>query len=278
MSREVLNDFDNGHGLTDSQKNTLGIWVPDPSDGDWCYGQFYGNGAYNTGCLVRHATSNDLVGSATGGTVTEPIPIGADYLADTGEFASSDVRGAIGYIYDGAGAGQTFYVRRMIPGDNDRVEIVLLSSPTARPRTTGWAVALAGTSLYRMWLPGRFYLSSNNQNLDAGLVQTTLTVTADFKPFGWVKCSGRGAGRLYDGFTGLTASNPYVIPHADGELNGGGAPSAIHLRDAVGRVTMPVPTVANVTLLAEIALSIVNRGPSYSLEGEGHSGNTVNIV
>ena len=60
MSREVLHDFDDGHGLTDSQRNTLGIWVPDPSNGDWCYGQFYGNGVYNTGCLVRHADSNDL--------------------------------------------------------------------------------------------------------------------------------------------------------------------------------------------------------------------------
>ena len=280
MSRDVLHDFDDGHGLTDSQLDTLGIWVPDAmGNGDWCYGQFHGNGTYNTGKAVRHADHADLLSGSTGGTVTEAIPVGATYLADTGEFATRDVRGAIGYIFAGAGAGQRFYVRRMIPGDDDRVEIVLLASVSARPRTTGWAVALSTTSQYYLWLPGRFSLSDTTAGrLNAGLVQTSLTVTDDYKPYGWVKCSGRGFGRLQGTFTALTGANPYVIPVASGELNGSGTPAIADFRDAIGRVTMPVPQISSIAVLAEIALSIPNRGPSYSREGEGHSGNTVNIV
>ena len=139
-------------------------------------------------------------------------------------------------------------------------------------------MALAATSKYRMWLPGRFSLSDGTTGrLNAGLVQTTLTVTADYKPFGWVKCSGRGAGRMVTSFTALNFGHPSVIAHADGELQGAGALQTTELIDIIGRISSPVPQITSETLV-EIALTIVNRGPSFSREGEGHSGNTVNIT
>ena len=278
MSREVLHDFDDGHGLTEAQRNTLGIWVPDAEDGYWCYGQFHGNGTYNTGCCVRHQVGADLIADADR-IVSEDIPAGSNVLVTDGKFAGKDVRGAIGYIYEGTGAGQTFYIRRMIPGDNNKVEIALLSSVSARPRTPGWAAALANDSKFHLWFPGRFSLSAATAGqLHAGLVQTTLTVTDSYKPFGWVKCAGRAAGRLKSGFVALTDANAYVTPDANGELEGSGSPAIADFRDAIGRINMPVPQVSSTALLAEIALSIPNRRPSFSREGEGHSGNAVNIV
>ena len=79
MSREVLHDFDDGHGLTEAQRNTLGIWVPDAEDGYWCYGQFHGNGTYNTGCCVRHQAGADLIADADR-IASEDIPVGSNVL------------------------------------------------------------------------------------------------------------------------------------------------------------------------------------------------------
>ena len=283
MSREVLHDFDDGHGLTEAQRDTLGIWVPDAEDGHWVYGQYWENGVYKTGHVVRHAAGADLL-SADDGAVSEAVAGGANYLVTDGKFANKDFRGAIGYIYDGAGEGQTFYIRRMIPGDSDRVEIGVLSTAANRPRTQGWNVALDNTSRFRLWLPGRFYLSDGAAaDLTAGVCQTELSVTDNYKPFGWAKCEG-GAVALQDDSHANTpfAVNDPVIPLDGGLVTGpAGTITVANLNARIGRAdfasldhgTDTIDTLVSVTLD-----NIPRRRASFSREGEGHSGNRVNIV
>lgn len=283
MSREVLHDFDDGHGLTEAQRNTLGIWVPDAEDGHWVYGQYWENGTYKTGHVVRHAAGTDLLSDADG-AVSEDIAAGANYLVTDGKFANKDFRGAIGYIYDGAGEGQTFYIRRMIPGDSNRVEIGVLSSAATRPRTPGWDIALDNTSKFRLWLPGRFYFSDGAAtDLTAGICQTELTVTDDYKPFGWAKCEG-GAFALQDDSDANTpfAVNDPVIP-LDGGLVTGPANTATvaNLNARIGRAdfaSLDHGTDTTDTLVSVTLDNIPRRRASFSREDEGHSGNRVNIV
>ena len=278
MSREVLHDFDDGHGLTESQRNTLGLWVPDADDGHWVYGQFWENGDYKTGHVIRHAAGADLLSDADG-SVNVTIAQGATILETDAKFANKDLRGAIGYIYDGTGEGQTFYIRRMIPDDNDKVEITLLAATTSRPRTPGWATALDNTSKFRLWLPGRFYFSDGAAtDLTAGIVQTDLTVTAQYKPFGWAKAEG-GAFALRDENGTQFTQNGLVIP-LDGGLVNGATVSAANLNLYIGRANfVTVDSAGTADLLAAVDVTnIPRRRPSYSREGEGHSGNTVNVV
>ena len=283
MSREVLHDFDDGHGLTEAQRNTLGIWVPDAEDGHWVYGQYWENGDYKTGHVVRHAAGADLLSDADG-AVSENIAVGANYLVTDSKFANKDFRGAIGYIYDGTGEGQTFYIRRMIPGDSDRVEIGVLSSAAKRPRTPGWDIALDNTSKFRLWLPGRFYFSDGAAtDLTAGICQTELTVTDDYKPFGWAKCEG-GAFALQDDSdtnTPFTVNDP-VIPLVGGLVTGPASTITVaNLNARIGRAdfaSLDHGTDTTDTLVSVTLDNIPRRRPSFSREGEGHSGNRVNIV
>ena len=279
MSREVLHDFDDGHGLTEAQRNTLGIWVPDAEDGHWVYGQYWENGDYKTGHVLRHAGRGDLL-SDTDGTVSEAVAVGANYLVTDGKFANKDFRGAIGYVYVGTGKGQTFYIRRMIPGDSDKVEIAVLSSRTTRPRTTGWDIALDNTSKFRLRLPGRFYFSDGAAtDLTAGVCQTELTVTDDYKPFGWAKCEG-GAFALYDHNTSNNITPNSAVLHLAGGLVEG-PPSTLTnaaIARTIGRADFWADNTDTDGLFSVTLNSIPRRRPSFSREGEGHSGNRVNIV
>lgn len=308
MSREVLQDFDDGHGLTEAQRNTLGIWVPDPDDGYWVYGQYWENGNYKTGHVLRHAAGVDLLSDADG-AVSESIPAGATYLVTAGKFGNSlKLKGAIGYIYDGAGEGQTFYIRETIKGDINRVEIGILSSATRRPRAPGWDIALDTTSRFRLWLPGRFYFGDGlATDLTAGVCQTELTVDDGYKPFGWAKCEG-GAFALQDDNAanrltlnspvlhragGLVEGVPADVPAVPGTLadlaaarteinqnaNAINASRAARAR-MIGRADFaPVDKADNSDTLVSVTLTnIPQRRPSYSREGEGHSRNQANII
>ncbi|MDE0298623.1 MAG: hypothetical protein OXN17_08330 [Candidatus Poribacteria bacterium] len=285
MSREVLQDFDDGHGLTEAQRNTLGIWVPDAEDGHWIYGQYWENGGYKTGHVVRHAAGADLL-SDTDGAVSDEVAVGANYLVTDGKFANKDFRGAVGYIYDGTGAGQTFYIRRMIPGDDDRVEIGVLSSVAQRPRTQGWDIALDNTSKFRLWLPGRFYFSDGAAtDLTAGVCQTELTVTDDYKPFGWAKCEGGAFALQDDDATNRLTQNGPVLQAANGLVEGvpasiaAGAIGGVIAR-TIGRADFaPLDHASDTDTLVSVTLdNIPRRRASFSREDEGHSGNRVNIV
>lgn len=187
--------FKHGKGLHDQQLETLGRIVDDPEDGAWCYGQFFENGTYEVGMAVRHATSTDLAD----GTVTAAAAKGTRILTDTGEFDGDDFVGAIGYIYEGPGAGQSFKIVKML--DDNRIQIHVLSSTDGIPGNgVGWATALTTASKYRLRFPGRFYFGKAAADLNAGIIQAKVVVTDDYRPFGYVKCKGGVFGRFkHDG-------------------------------------------------------------------------------
>ncbi len=192
MSREILWRFKRGQGVHDQQLDILGRIVPDPDgDGAWCYGQFFENGTYEVGMAVRHATSADVAD----GTATAAAAKGTRFLEDTGEFDADDFVGAIGYIHQGTGAGQSFYVTKMI--NANKIQIHLLSDVSSIPANgVGWATALTTSSKYRIRFPGRFYIADAIGDLNAGITKAKIVVTAGYKPFGYVKCKGDIFGRF----------------------------------------------------------------------------------
>ena len=267
MSREVMRDFDGGHGLTEQQQATLGIILPDPDgNGAWCYGQFYENGTYPVGTVVKHAAQGDLISNGGAGEVTAAAVAGSRILTDDGEFDGDDFVGALGYIYDGDGKGQNFWIEKML--NDDSIQIVLLSSTIGRPRTIGWDTPLASGSKYHLRFPGRFYKATAITDENAGCIQTQVTVTDDYKPFGWVKCKGRGVGRIdFDG-TGTVAGG-LLAPTTDGLLVGAQATAA----RAIGRASFTDALDADG--LIPVDFDFPDWGPSFRRHNVGHSHNRV---
>lgn len=240
MADAVLEHWDEGAGLNESQINPLGVKVPDPDDGAWIYGRFVGNGTYNFGVPVRHAEAAELQGAAAGGTVTTAAAIGNNRLIDTGAFTDRDVEGAYGYIYEGTGAGQHFWVVKRL--DNDTLLIACLTGATAPQRKLngGWVEATGTDSKYRLWLPGYFHLSAVATGMNAGVYQgEALTVTDGYKPYGWVRCEGLGFGLIdYDG--SATRNKGYVIPGTGNLLI-----NTTSAENAVGKILMADGLTAN---------------------------------
>lgn len=268
MSREVLWQFKRGQGLHDQQLDTLGRIIDDPDgDGAWCYGQFYKNGTYEVGMAVRHAMTSDLIDNSGVGTVTEIAPQGSRFLKDTGEFDGDDFVGAIGYIYEGTGAGQSFKVVEM--ENKDTIKIALLSSTDNIPSNgVGWDTALDKDSKYRLRFPGRFYIADGVGNHNAGLTQVKVTVTDDYKPFGYVKVSGDAFGRLdFDG-TAPTEGGLIVVT-SDGLLDGSTSSPR-----AIGQAFFAEELTADG--LIPLRINFPDWGPSYRKPVTENSRNTVN--
>ena len=273
MSREVMRDFDGGHGLTEQQQATLGIILPDPDgNGAWCYGQFYENGTYDVGVAVRHASLGNLISNSGAGEVTTDAAIGTRILEDTGEFDGDDFVGAIGYIYEGGGEGQRFWITKML--NDDKVQIALLNGASGRTGELGWETALTTASKYNLRLPGRFYLGDAISEELAGCIQTKVVVTDDYKPFGWVKCKGRGVGRVDISGTTTAAGGLLSIATHDGTTGVGnimGAGGTV--ARAIGRAPFADALSADGTL--EMIMDFPDWGPSFRRHNVGHSHNRV---
>ena len=263
MSREMLWRFKRGQGLHTQLLATLGQITPDPDgDGAWCYGQFFENGTYEVGMAVRHATSAEIAD----GTVTAAAAKGTRFLEDTGEFDGDDFVGAIGYIYEGDGVGQSFYVTKMINADT--IQIHLLSSTTGIPSNgVGWATALTTSSKYRLRLPGRFYIADAAGDLNAGITQVKAVVTASYKPFGYVKSQGDAFGRFdFDG----------TVPTAGGQITvttGGLLIGVSNSARAIGRAYFAETLTADG--LAPVNVNFPDWGPSHKRPLTDNSRNLV---
>ena len=112
--------------FTKEQHHRIGISVPDDWDRLWSYCMFEGGSTgttFNVGTFLVDAASSDLITGGTG-TLTRDAAIGTNLLVDADEFASKDLRGAIGVIKDGPGKGQTFQVLQR--RDDDTLQIALL--------------------------------------------------------------------------------------------------------------------------------------------------------
>lgn len=268
MSREVLWRFKRGQGLHDRQLDTLGRIIPDPDgNGAWCYGQLYENGTYEVGMAVRHASGEDLIGNSGVGTLTAAAAKGSRFLEDTDEFDGDDFVGAIGYIHEGPGAGQSFYISKML--NEDKIQINLLSSTDGIPSNgVGWATALTTGSKYKLRLPGRFYIADAVGDHNAGLTQVKVVVTDTYKPFGYIKVSGDAFGRFdFDG-TAPTAGGQVTV--TTGGLLIGVSSSARAIGQAMFAETLTADG------LAPIRIDFPDWGPSHRKPVTENSRNTVN--
>lgn len=293
MADAVLEHWLEGRGLNESQINPLGVRVPDPDEGDWTYGRFVQNGTYNFGQVIRHAKVDDIQGSTdgTGGTITTAAVIGNDKLIDTGEFAAypqNDVQGALGYIYDGTGQGQNFWVIRVL--DANMLQIAVLTDRGARHDKNGWARATGTDSAYRLRLPGYFYRGEAYAAADApeiaGVYQgDQLVVTDDYKPYGWVRSDGV-AYVLADASGQAPTGGGHVIPVAGGLVvgvrdSGTTAAHAVTMAQgaarSIGRALHAEALDSD--LLIPVALNLPNWGISRRniAAGERHAHNRVNI-
>ena len=207
-------------------QHTLGEEHNDNQGDKWSYVEFT-PGTYARGVVVRDAKSSDLVGNSGVGTVTAAAAIGSTILEDTGEFASKDLRGAIGTIYQGSGHGQSFFVKKVRDADTIEIQLLKLAG-------SGWEIALSTTSLYRLFLPGRVYIAAAAAgNKIRGVVpyEEFTVPTGEFR-YGYARKTGIDDGFIDVSGTALS-SNKEVTVTTDGLIIG--APDTVAgVRGAIG--------------------------------------------
>lgn len=284
MSREVLSDYDDGFGFTNSQREQLGYAAAGRIHGNLIYGQFVEPTTLGVGQLVRHADSADLLKTSEANVSTEgeanvttASAVGSTYLHCAGLFDGKDWRGARGYISDGAGQGQSFYIANMIDGESDYVEVTVLSGNNRRDRVPGWKEALNTTSQFRLWFNGKFYQGDGNAgDRNAGFLLSEVIPTADYQPYGYVVAVGEVDASFDQGGTDISDGG-LVIASSAGQVQGGGTSTA-NLRDKVGwGLAQTNDLDADELVSIDADVKIWSPSYAYNLAAE-HSGNTVNIV
>ena len=191
---------------------------------------------YNPGELLRDSVAQDLLsGSGTDdrvGTPTATAEIGTNQLKDTGEFANDDLRGAIGMIVASDGRSQIFQVTKVV--DKDTLEIALISDEDGivdgQGTKSGWKTALATTSTYRLYFPGRVQkgidpTQENHRIIPRGVMQSKAVVPANKFRYGWALQEGIGVGKLDVSVAEEAAANSVkigtpVVPSGSGLLKG----------------------------------------------------------
>lgn len=175
--------------ITKEQQHRLGIREPDRWGELWTYVEFP-PGQYHGGRIYRDMLSSDLLSSSGVGTPTATSPAGSNVLKDTGEFANKKyLKGALGEITQGAGAGQNFIVLD-VPDDNTL--IISLDTLNHIKKTQGWRLAIDTTSRYKLVLPGRIVVAAIATMLTRGILQRLgFTVPAGETRYGWLKQTGK---------------------------------------------------------------------------------------
>lgn len=122
---------------------------------------------------VEDLTAAEILSGATG-TVTANRAAGIKLLDDTGEFTGDDYRGFYGMTLGDTianGAGQSFWIREMIGGNDDTIRIECLygydtiNNIPLRSADGGWVTALvSGLTTYQLWCPGLVTPCGNQPN------------------------------------------------------------------------------------------------------------------
>lgn len=266
-----LKGYVDGLGLEEIQKLTLGQAAYAPENGALIYGQFHGNGTYNTGAIVRHAEGGDFPGTETSGgdagriVVSEAAAAGTNIVKTANKFTDKTIVGAYGLVVAGAGAGQLFVITNI--QDANTAEIQVLSSNTARNvNNTGWVTALGTDSRLRLWLPGRFTLApaaSNTVEIDAGAVQqNAFTVTDTYKPYGWIRAKGNGF--TIANATGIATGNPLYVAGTGGKV--APATTVANLSKSVGRA-LGGGVAVNDLVLTALDIPIIDASRNFAPPG-----------
>lgn len=260
----VLVNFNQGKTLDRVQQARLGETAPDTIGDIWSYVQF--KNAVEIGEVVRDATHTNLTAGANPGAVTAAAAVGTDILeADTGDgdFEDKDVRGAIGSIVEGAGAGQSFIVTNRI--DNESIRVRVLNTADGFVTDGKWATALATTSRYRLSFPGVVYQAGADSDRIRGISQVKVT-SDDVNKYGWVRQTGLGfvkyavAGNALEPGTLLVATDAGEV--RDAEI------ATSTDRFSIGRAELAYPDTTNTLIWAE--LRIQNRTQSHRLPHDVH--------
>lgn len=193
--------------LETEAQHRIGVITPDTWGDLWAYVEFT-PGTYKKGQTVRDQPSSDLVNA---GEVTAAAAQGTFNLKDTGEFDGKDYRGAIGFIYEGTGIGQSFQVMKL---QNSDILVVQLLDRTKR----GWQTALDTTSKYRLRMPGRVEIGGGDfpANRVRGVIELEdFTVPTNEFRYGFVRQTGLGQGK---GKASTEVTAGYIKSNADGDF------------------------------------------------------------
>ena len=207
--------FDYG-ALHEDQRARLGIGITDINGERWGYIRI--REAMRFGQVVRSSKHADLV-STSPGAVAAAAPVRSDKLTTKNGFQLSnvtqDLRGAIGYISQGTGVGQQFYI---LENNNDTAKVFVLTGSFNRNQNRGWGTALDNTSQFLLFFPGEGRQGDGIGDLVEGVIQTDAT-SEDIGKFCWVKRSGITA-CLADFNDKDIAAGGIVVPAADGAVAG----------------------------------------------------------
>ena len=242
-----IDRFDAGRIHAD-QRARLGIEYTDHDNERWGYIRIREAMAF--GEIVRASKTADLL-SQSPGEVSAASPVGSDVLHAENDFIVSsvtqDLTGAIGFISEGAGAGQIFYI---IENTDDRAKVFVLTGNTNRSRNRGWAVALTTGSRFDLLFPGEGRQGDGTGDFVEGVIQYDATA-ADIGKFCWVKRSGLSPVKFDVSGTDATAGGD-VVPAAGGLAVGASASSkrigkalagTDHLTaDGIAMVNLDIPT------------------------------------
>lgn len=261
--------FDYG-ALHEDQRARLGIGITDINGERWGYVRI--RQAIGYGEVVRSAKHADLVG-ATEGDVSAVSAAGSDRLTTVDGFAVSgvtrDLRGALGYISDGAGIGQQFYI---LENDDDVAKVFVLTGNTNRNANQGWVTALGTDSQFWLFFPGEGYQGDGTADLVEGICLVPGGAqAADVGKFCWVKRSGLTPVKVDGSGTDLT-SGGQIIPAASGLVDGSTTSSR-----AIGRALAATDYGNAEDFLAMISLDIPDGPLSYAYANTKNAFNEVTI-
>ena len=242
--------FDYG-ALHEDQRARLGIEITDINGERWGYVRL--REAIGYGEVVRSSKHADLVttdpgeANAAAAAGTDRLPTSDGFLLSSAEI---DLRGCLGYISDGAGIGQQFYI---LENDDDTAKVFVLTGNTNVNRNQGWVTALDSTSRFLLFFPGEARQGGGVSDLVEGVMQARGGADAsDIGKFCWVKRSGLTPVKVDGSGTDLTAGG-IVVPTAAGLSHGstssargiGRALEATSYGDAedyLALVTLDIPT------------------------------------
>ena len=207
--------FDYG-ALHEDQRARLGIGITDINGERWGYVRVCA--ALKFGEVVRSSVHTDLV-TTNPGAVSATAPAGSNKLPTDNGFQLSGVtqnlRGALGYISQGKGAGQQFYI---LDNNDDTAKVFVLTGSTNRNQNKGWATELDNTSKFLLFFPGEGRKGEGVSSLVEGVIQTDAT-SEDIGKFCWVKRSGVTPCLADHDGTDITAGG-IVVSAADGGVAG----------------------------------------------------------
>ena len=238
--------FDYG-AVHEDQRARLGIGITDVNDERWGYVRI--REAMQFGMVVRSSVHDDLV-TPDPGAVVKDAPAGTDRLPTENGFQLSgvtqDLRGALGYISEGTGAGQQFYI---LENNKDTAKVFVLTGSSSRNQGKGWVTGLDSTSKFVLFFPGEGRKGNGVASLVEGIMQADAT-SEDIGKFCWVKRSGvtaclvnQPAGRsITVGGTVVSAMGGGVAAHETESNIGRGLAANNNLTvDALALVSLNVP-------------------------------------